>query len=906
MSIKLSCRETCAQTKKYNGNKVVIIINKERDCIIMSYPNHEKYSINSDLSNDTIAKMLKNTTAKDFLLSNPSGAFNRNFGGIITNPFFFKYFHYISLLSYSGLIRVYEISQHNHQNTIFITGYRGSGKTTFSYYLEEIINDGWFIDAVNQDDFLRYYAYEGKQREGASTYSKMYSERFDELLDGLLMSVGDNRIKKREDYINIQELTKQELYHHVNVNIERLSGKLKGNCFRFNLETDIDKQKERPISQKLRHIIIKILSKYFRNIENAPDNKMLQLIKNVYYDLNEHFVEGVFSRFSKFFKFILDDIANHGGIANMSASAINEHLEPYTVYELLGAMMLMDIFQIKLKNERKQKLFYIFDNLDIIENPSILHTFISAYNEFATGFGAVVDKLKNYYPESNDLHFNFNYSEDYCCIFFMRDTTARRLNDHDNGRLYEYSINFDSSEYVDKGKIVLQRCKYVAEHQEIEQINPKLYQQLDMLSSILNDDYVRLNIAGLFNNDYVRFVTCLTEIFESNHAELDEYLKIKNNIARNKQSYDKLLRYGARGILFRLIFNHLKDKKYLSKIGINESMLMNGYTQVRLVLFYLFYKQPRHYSSFMDSKNTLVTFSDMKRDFCRILNDKNESDVSIAKEEAVKILANALWSMYDLKQSPTWVHLVTFDAIDPKRNNNELDDDLTYDDILNALSEGSAGHVSITCAGRSYVVFMCSHFEFFSMRFGISNAEKSKSDNDDLREPYNYALFSKATYNQNYYQTHGKYLFEVLIEHFYNDFNACLTRLSKQENSMFNRAGYYSKTDIFTSAFVFHHPRSNNSSRHLERAMQRIITYIDAYRLFLVNSIAQKNITQVVNFNTKMIRHLEAFVDLMADSSKDFSRFSNRLVVNYRNKIKVVKDSGYNDTLTQLGKEDAP
>lgn len=865
----------------------------------MLYPDREKYSSQFDLDDDQLCEMLEHSTAKDFLLCNPTRSLaNQNYDGKITNPFFHDYFHVANLLTYGGLLKIYGLSNNNHKNTVFITGYRGSGKTTFSNYLAEIINDKWFVDTIRRTDFNSYYKKKG-ERDKASTYSKMYSERFDRLLEGLLESVGKNRNAKREDYINIDMLSRDELYQNINECIENLNIGLKGNCYRFNLETDIDISKEKPISQKLRHILATILNRWFSSIDKEQNNEMLTLVVSVHEFFRNHFDAGALALFRKLFDFIMEDIVKYSGIKYIPGSVLAEHLESYNLDELLCSVMLLDIFQMKINKEPKRKLFYLFDNLDIIENHSIEYKFLDEYNLFVTNFAEVVKKLQKFQSTDTDIRFDFNFSRDYCCIFFMRDTTAKYTIQHYFGNMNLYSINFDSSEFVDKGKIILRRMEYVSKHDVIERINPRLFEQIDMLSQIFQDDYIRLNIAGLFNNDYVRFVTCLTEICESNFDILKEYLKIKNNEPHDSFGNEELVRYGARGLIFRVIFDHFEDRGYLSRLGISDSMNANGYTQARLVLFYLFNKQPVHCSSFFNSTNATVTFSDLKRDFLDVFNDKNESSTRKVEKDSLNILADALWNMYDLKKSPTWAHLVTFDAIYPTNNRDKLDDDLSRDDIMNALIEGSTGHITITCAGRSYVEFMCSHFEFFSMRFGSITTGQRRYLHRHPEFRYEHALFSSATYDYSYFRRTGKYLFEVLLESMFDDFSHHLKTHKQSEENMFKRKGYYGKYEILGSPYVFHHPRDGYQRRHLERTLHRMITYMDAYRLFLVNNIAKSNETQVENYNTRMIACIEPFVNLVGDNRASFSAFSSHAYTRYDWNMKTIK-ADLKDKITGL------
>jgi len=103
-----------------------------------SYPNREKYVANSDINDNDLRIILENTTTKGFLLCNPSNAFsNEDFGGKINKPFFYGNLHVINLLSYDGLMKIYEVSRHNNQNTVFITGFRGSGKTHLQITLKQ-------------------------------------------------------------------------------------------------------------------------------------------------------------------------------------------------------------------------------------------------------------------------------------------------------------------------------------------------------------------------------------------------------------------------------------------------------------------------------------------------------------------------------------------------------------------------------------------------------------------------------------------------------------------------------------------------------------------------------------------------------------------------------------------------
>ena len=89
---------------------------------------------------EEIIKMFNHITVTDFLVANPnSSSCNKAFKRIFRGTDFLKEFYIVSNKSFERLAEIAYVSNDITKNTVFITGYRGCGKTCFMNFLDKII-----------------------------------------------------------------------------------------------------------------------------------------------------------------------------------------------------------------------------------------------------------------------------------------------------------------------------------------------------------------------------------------------------------------------------------------------------------------------------------------------------------------------------------------------------------------------------------------------------------------------------------------------------------------------------------------------------------------------------------------------------------------------------------------------
>ncbi|MCL2764512.1 MAG: hypothetical protein FWD40_04455 [Treponema sp.] len=812
----------------------------------MSPPSHDEGKIIlSELNDSEWAEIFSKTELHIFLTCDPfpDPITNRNLSGRITYDLFFNEFHVMGLLTYKRLCLIAKVLDSITKNTIFFTGYRGSGKTTLAKYIYDIFEDHRKIPLIDAD-------------------FKVDDKYFKEHLDDV--------VKEFERYFsesNKSRLKTKEKIKWINSHINKIESALKGRCFYFNFETDVNTYEPYPIENKLRFILGYVFENKVIN-NSIISHYVLNLLNDIYNKITPRINK--FPSARKFLKFCVSQ-ANKP--YSFCKNEFNKYLKDTTIKDLMIAIMLLDMVKITYEQKAKQKIVYIFDNLDAIDDPMVTNNFLNKeYIEFVKEMSQILNFISSKVDIFKDS--NFNFHEGYCCIFMMRDTTASIIGEHYIGRFDDFSENEDISIDVDKAKVLEVKSNYIME--KIKNVKPKIKNHILLIKSILEDSYSSATLAGLFNNDYIRFVRCLCEICNENDQLLTEYSEMQKYEAKFELKHSGFLRYGARGIVYRLIFEHFRNNRftgkqdgYFEQIGIKfGNRVPEEYSLSRLILFYLFFHMPKHYKRLTNNTDGIVHLSNLVHEF--------EKALGLTEEKTIELLSDAIYGMYSLKTSDSWSHLVTFDSIHIKPGiTKEAIKDILKKNINK--NSGSVGKIAITCAGRAYVRIICSHFEFLAMRF-VDTPHKTNSIKP--------LFYSK---NMSYNRLHEKYRYEILLNDFYENIKKGLSTLGGIEVDMFKRLGEQGK-DILESPFVYHAPQNKNTSMyHLERALHRMITYINCYRTWIIE--IKQNDDKLFSHNEKITLILEKFVILLNDSK--FSLRSKKIYDEYIKVINDIKENGY-------------
>ena len=93
--------------------------------------------------------MINSVKPKNYLISDPfSKIGNADLGGKINEELFFNEFNVISSKTYLRLAMILDVVKDPNKNTIFITGFRGSGKTTLVNLLKQVVVDNITLPSI--------------------------------------------------------------------------------------------------------------------------------------------------------------------------------------------------------------------------------------------------------------------------------------------------------------------------------------------------------------------------------------------------------------------------------------------------------------------------------------------------------------------------------------------------------------------------------------------------------------------------------------------------------------------------------------------------------------------------------------------------------------------------------------
>ncbi|MCI8297010.1 MAG: hypothetical protein HFG22_14260 [Lachnospiraceae bacterium] len=434
----------------------------------------------------------------------------------------------------------------------------------------------------------------------------------------------------------------------------------------------------------------------------------------------------------------------------------------------------------------------ILDNLDNMLEITEIKTFIEHYRNYLQLIGTFIKRCN--WSDGKQHRYRFVY------ILVMREITKANISTPHSLEVSRVSSReYDVTELFPKKDISHRRTKYLLELIELiekkeilveewfQDILPDLKRQAETIQIMVGDSYIQKTIYPLFNNDYRIATMTLVKMCIENATLLQEYIELfKCGISSAK--------YGGRGIVYRLVLDRFKERKYFKKIGLvdfkdrsDKKVSLN-----RLILTYL--NNTTDIKATGDSK--AISLKEIFRSF---------------KMFKSKEVVECLWEMYNLITTEEWNPLIMFASsldvskdglfLERKRYRESLKEDEDID------TEAKYSFLRITCAGRVYLTNICTHFEFFSCRiFGKK------------RPP----LFSKRVFVLK----NDEPIFKTIIDAVYEEVKLCCKSLEEFEGV----GGVCSKID---SDFNYKN-EYGVYQYHGERIIFSHISYIDIYRCYLL------------------------------------------------------------------------
>ncbi len=650
--------------------------------------------------NEDLWNMINTVKPKNYLISDPfSKIGNADLGGKINDKLFFNEFNVISSKTYLRLAMILDVVKDPNKNTIFITGFRGSGKTTLVNLLKQIVDNNITLPSIQS---IYNEETEDRDFDECDLIMKRYNTDVQDIKNIL------------EYYIDPEELITNDIIPNF------IQMNLSGNVTYINFEKETtDHQK--PIEQVLNSRI----KKEFKEIFSIhKQSYILQQLNNYIISIPSindfESIEGLY--FQKFTNFIQENTSADNW--DLFLNDLDKNLVNLNINQLLCILTLINIAKHTKSNIRKKE-FFIFDNIDNIQENErrVLDDFLISYSVY---IGLMTQLMRDF----SKIGIEIDFYKDMTFVFVMRETTTMLINDHFEDRLINFSQHFDISSDIDKGKIIKRKKLFLEKHSQYIK-NPRLKEGVECIYNASLDNYVRAFIYSLFNNDYKRMVGCISEICQSKKKYL-----IEQQVNMIKQPCNpkiiSSIKYGSRGILLRLIIDHFREQEYFSRIGVDQNISRSlKYTPARIILTYLYGYQSDHNDRFMISDERPVFLHDMF--------DELKPHFSDAEDIARNIFVDTLWGMFSLRTSESWNHLITFDSIKSVSKNA----------ITSAILNKENVRVRITCAGRYFLRIICTHFEFFASRKKPSSLPLFAEENNIQKDnKYHFELIIDEVYKK--------------------------------------------------------------------------------------------------------------------------------------------------------------
>ena len=794
---------------------------------------------------ERIVRMFNNITASDYYISNPySSACNKAFKKIFKSQDFLKYFYLLSNKTYERLATIAKVSEDSTKNTIFVTGFRGCGKTCFMNLLNAIVNAKFNLPEFGEC-----------KEEEKKLLSQMVQEKYEE-------DIGKIERKYKKSSEKISSILRTQLhisnYDCVEKNFSKyLNETLKGKSIFLNFERGNSSNDELPFDKKFVLKIEDVIEDIISSKGSEKSNVVFANIINLY-KKHTKFFNNTFEHknvFVKFINFCEKELLCTECISDKKIE-LDEVLDNMNLEQLLCVLVLLHS-SLELERHKNDsiipRMYFILDNMDIVYRHNILEESMHEYSNFIENINALMEDL----GQTDDSVWSEIY-EKITFIFAMRETTAMQIADHFIDGVEFVARYFDISLDIDKALVVEKKYCYIQQYVDKIQ-NEDLKKTLFRVHSICTDSYIKSNIFPMFNNDYKRAITCITLMCENNEELIDQEIRLANtNNDFNKN--------GARGIIFRVIFNEFLSRRYFEKIGMEIPINHNQEFTISRPILTILYNLLPEYDNEESSRLTPETIElGHLYNLCKPIMEK-------------KRFVDALVGMFTLKKAPTWNHLITFDNV-KNVSYQELSEYLDKVENDNKKEDGTI-EVRITCAGANYIKFICTHFEFFSCRYTKNT----------------YPLFAER--NNVYSEKYGDYNFEYVLGKVYNAVVYCGKMLNRYNDKVIANQENSGGVSLLESDYVYRSKEDNIGRLHEERIIHWHIRYIDNYRMHLIRDVYSNNKKDI---NKRIIYYIEKYVELL--DNQLFSNMSSILKEELTECIKYIRNKDYDDDTTQISRK---
>lgn len=691
--------------------------------------------------------------------------------------------------------------------------------------------------SIKNESPLYYFRSSPFTDHGEFNYNGVLSEKFffenmfskNDNTDTIIKDIKTTLIRRDKKTIVLygnQGCGKTTFLHSLEKNID--------NC-RF-IYFDFDKNTSHPLLKEYRELF----SRYFYKL----------IISD--YKTNNNFVNTNYFGWFKYHRDIFDETINAGNkicdffdsfentfIKSTSSNKDRFILEINELFfnQLLCLIILWHICSIG--DSLDAPLVFCLDNLDVLVDQEILKDFFEEYLKFTRNIDSLISQL------NSALKKEFSYNKLFTFIFCCRQYTWARIRqkrhqDFSYIRLSTQQINI--TDVFNKRDILTKREEHIKRN--VEYYGDKFRQEISHIKEMLYDlDASKRsshNIYDLFNGDYRQCNITFEDLVKKYPLIIDEYFDVKKNST-------KIGLNGARGIIYRALFNYFMCEGLFNKIGVLD--ISNSFPLVSDARMILTYIDKNTYINGFIGDPPAITVRQLKNDFDGIIN---KSDIELY-----------LLQMFTLGDNSSWSQLITF----PYIHSDEI-----------RLTDDT--EIYIEKAGHEYLDLVSTHFEFFNTRI-------------TQKRVYNNALFSHENSN-DYITKKSLFGFDEIINSVFDAVDHCCNKMSRFYDT-YMASKFNSIEEYINSPFVY-----GNNVLHGERILHTHIRYIDKYRLYLLGR-SDIEVDKRIIINEKLINHIMNYLNLGSRYPQILSNMSTSVLFPaFEHKINMIIDSRYTDFETEI------
>ena len=236
---------------------------------------------------------------------------------------------------------------------------------------------------------------------------------------------------------------------------------------------------------------------------------------------------------------------------------------------------------------------------------------------------------------------------------------------------------------------------------------------------------------------------------------------------------------------------------------------------------------------------------------------------------------------------------MSFNQIEYKNAQHEIE---SYIDFNRLDPDKTMLHYS--CAGKMYVEYVATHFEFFTVRVYKTSREALFCDSNLVRDT----------------NTHNFKCVDI-VNRIYSEVEKCCGSLYDFNLRLCNKNHYlnpYTNLEFYRDSHyvcVFKRVNLDGQERrfkqfHEERIILTHINYIDCYRTYILNYCENICHEDKVELNKKLTKSITKYVDLLASDRILKSKNTDTELIDYYRKQIGILENDWSDFETEIRKND--